>query len=71
MSNAYFLLSHDLLRQLLCLPEDSIISAVHFENPHTCRVWISHSDIEIKEGQLMEVMPTFKTENGETILEHW
>ena len=73
MNKGYFLLSHDLLRQLLCLPDDTKIVAVDFESPIICKVWAEHEDIPVidESREYQEVMPVFRTEDSKTIFEHW
>ena len=66
MNRGHFLLSHELLVQVLHLPENAEIIAVDFHRPNTCKVWVEHPDIpevEIPELQpYPELYPTWHRE---------
>ena len=71
MPRGYFLLSHDLLKELMFLPNDTDILAVEYVSPITCKVWVDHEDIPIsKEGEARELSPVFKR-NKEVEMIEW
>ncbi len=66
------MLSHDLLRQILCLPDDADIVAIAYNDPITCKVWVTQKDIpESKEGEVRELLPIFKREGEQVTLVEW
>ena len=68
MARGYFSLSHDLLRQVLNLPDDTEIVAVEYVGRTTCAVWVEHSDIpEPKDNILTKLLPIFKRADDATV----
>ena len=45
MGKGYFELSHDLLRDILNLPDNAEIDSVSHCNSKICYVWVEHPDI--------------------------
>ncbi|GAG15288.1 unnamed protein product, partial [marine sediment metagenome] len=59
MPTGHFLLSHDLLRDVLNLPDDAKIISVQYVSPITCKIWVEHKDIsESIEGKARELLPS-------------
>ena len=72
MPKGYFLLSHDLLRDVLCLPDDADILAVEYISPITCKVWVAHNLIpNSEEGEARELLPVFQREGDQVLMIEW
>ena len=74
MARGYFPLSHDLLKQALCLPDDAEIVAVEYVGRTTCTVWVEHDDIpEAKDNVPAKLLPIFKSdyEHNTTTMVEW
>ena len=71
MARGWFPLSHDLLKQALCLPDDAEIVAVEYIGLTTCAVWVEHRDIPeaINNAQLLPVFETDYEHNTTTMIE--
>ena len=68
MARGWFPLSHDLLKQALCLPDDAEIVAVEYIGLTTCAVWVEHSDIpEPKDNIPAELLPVFERVYNSTV----
>ena len=72
MARGYFLLSHDLLRDTLSLPDDAEIVAVEYVGRLSCGVWVEHGDIpEPKDNKPAKLMPIFKREGEQVTMVEW
>jgi hypothetical protein len=72
MAKGCFRLSHDLLRDVLCLPDDAVIVAVDYISPMTCAVWVEHNDIPAPVGFQSKVLePVFKREGEQVTMVEW
>ena len=74
MARGWFTLSHELLKQVLCLPDDAEIVAVAYIGRTTCAVWVEHKDIpEPKDNIPAELSPVFETdyEHNTTVVIKW
>ena len=72
MARGWFPLSHVLLKQALCLPDDAEIVAVEYIGRITCGVWVEHKDIpEPKNNIPAKLLPIFEREGEQVTMIKW
>ncbi len=68
MRRGHFVVSNDLLVQVLRLPVGTEITAVDSQSPITCKVWVVHPVLPV--GELTVVYPRWRTQEP-VVFEGW